>query len=256
MNNDFSEHSVVALIPARSGSKRIPDKNIKILGEHPLISHTIKAAKESSIFKKIICVTDSNHYKDIAEYYGAEVPKLRPKSISGDFSPDIEWVRWILSYLEETGLSFDAFSILRPTSPFRNASTIRRAWREFTEFQPSHSLRAIQKCKEHPGKMWKIKGNNLYPIFKGKIEDTPYHSSQYSVLPEIYVQNASLEIAWAKVPFEYNSISGDLITPFISKDYEGFDINHLEDWIIAAHYLDKGTLSLPSFEEKPYKIKD
>ncbi len=256
MKNDSSEHSVVALIPARSGSKRIPDKNIKILGEHPLISYSIKAAKESSIFKKIICVTDSNLYKDIAEYYGAEVPILRPRSISGDFSPDIDWVKWILSYLEESGLSFDAYSILRPTSPFRNALTIRRAWKEFIESQPSHSLRAIQKCKEHPGKMWDIKGNKIYPILEGKIDGTPYHSSQYSALPEIYVQNASLEFSWTKVPFKYNSISGDLITPFISKDYEGFDINLLEDWIIADHYLDKGTVSLPSFEEKPYKINN
>ena len=80
---------IVALIPARSGSKRIPDKNIKLLSGHPLIAYTIQSALESEIFDSVICATDNRYYAEIAEYYGAEAPFLRNETISGDKSPDI-----------------------------------------------------------------------------------------------------------------------------------------------------------------------
>ncbi len=255
MNQKNSDYSIIALIPARSGSKRIPDKNIKLLGEHPLMAYTIKNALESGIFKKIICVTDSYEYGEIAAYYGAEVPILRPKTISTDFSPDIDWLKWIIGFLERNNFQFDAFSILRPTSPFRHAKTIKKAWQKFLSSQPTHSLRAIQKCKEHPGKMWKIEEDFISPILEGEIDGNPFHSSQYSSLPEIFVQNASLEIAWSHVPAEFNSISGEFITPFISENIEGFDINHDEDWIIADHYLKSGDVTLPTFNEQPFNLK-
>ena len=83
---------LVCFIPARSGSKRIPDKNIKDLCGHPLLAYTIVPALESNCFEKVIVCTDSKEYGDIAETYGAEVPFLRDKKISEDLSPDIDWV--------------------------------------------------------------------------------------------------------------------------------------------------------------------
>ena len=82
----------VAFIPARSGSKRVPNKNIKLLGGHPMLAYTIQAAVDSGIFDAVICATDSEQYADIARHYGAEVPFLRSAAISGDKSPDVEWV--------------------------------------------------------------------------------------------------------------------------------------------------------------------
>ena len=104
----------VCLIPARGNSKRIKNKNIKNLKGHPLIAYTIDAALESKLFHEIVCVTDKSEYKQIAEYYGAKVPRLRPKHTATSKSPDIEWVKWILEILDD---EFDAFCILRPTSP-------------------------------------------------------------------------------------------------------------------------------------------
>ena len=118
---------IIALIPARSGSKRVKNKNIKVLGKHPLIAYTIQSAIESNVFDEIIVSTDSVEIKEISEYYGARVPFLRPAEFSQDTSPDIQWVRHALDYMILQNLEYDFFSILRPTSPFRKPDTIKRA---------------------------------------------------------------------------------------------------------------------------------
>ena len=160
----------VAFIPARSGSKRVPDKNIKFLGDHPLIAYSIVSALESSVFDSVICATDSAQYAEIAKYYGSEVPFLRPDGVSGDKSPDCDWVAWMLNELKKNGLEFEIFSILRPTSPFRLPSTISRAWDQFIEEKDIDSLRAVQKCKQHPGKMWIVDGKEWCPFYPTKMD--------------------------------------------------------------------------------------
>lgn len=246
----------VAFIPARSGSKRVPNKNIRLLNGHPLLAYTVRAAIESGVFDSVICSTDSELYADIARYYGAEVPFLRAAEISGDKSPDIDWVLWMLNALENDGRHYDVFSILRPTSPFRLPETIRRAWTVFNSDMKADSLRAIQKCKQHPGKMWVIRGARILPIMPFTIGTTPWHSNQYDALPEIYVQDASLEIAWSRIALEQKTIAGEAVIPFISNGLEGFDINQPEDWILAEYYLKKNEASLPIINLPPYQIKD
>src|SRR4030042_3588219 len=123
--------SIIALIPARSGSKRVPDKNVRPLAGHPLMAYTIAAARQSGIFGAVVVSTDSARYAEMARHYGAEVPFLRPPEFSGDLSPDIDWVEYTLRRLQDEGRTFDCFSILRPTSPCRTPEPIRRAWGEF-----------------------------------------------------------------------------------------------------------------------------
>lgn len=244
----------IALIPARSGSKRILNKNIKVLNGHPLMAYTIEAALKSNIFDSVVCCTDDPHYAEIANYYGAETPYLRSKKISGDQSPDIEWVSWILNKLLSQKIEFDTFSILRPTSPFRRSQTIQRAWELFTNSN-ADSIRAVEKCSQHPGKMWVIRNNNMLPIIPLSLNDTPWHSSQYTSLPEVYVQNASLEISLVRNVFEKHSISGETIAPYICNDIEGFDINTFDDWILAEYYAKNKSQDLPVITKKPFKIK-
>ena len=231
----------LALIPARSGSKRIKDKNIRLFNGHPLISYTIQAAIKSQIFDEIIFATDSEEYADIARYYGATVPFLRQKSISGDKSPDIEWVKFMLKGLSDIGKNFDIFSILRPTSPLRLDSTINSAFQKFLACENYDSLRAVEKCSQHPGKMWVDNNNMLFPLIPFKIDGIPWHSSQYSSLPEIYIQNASLEISKISNLKKYKTITGKKIMPFFTKDYEGFDINYQFD-LFYANYLLKNKI--------------
>lgn len=245
----------IAFIPARSGSKRIPNKNIRVFNNHPLIAYSIRAAIDSNVFDKVICVTDDELYAKVAVYYGAEVPELRPKEISGDKSFDIEWVIWILSYLQKNGHSFDTFSILRPTNPFRLPQTIQRAWNLFLEESTADSLRAVQKVTEHPGKMWCVDKKRMHPLLPFKENGVPWHSSQYTSLPEIYIQNASLEIAWTKVALENGSIAGNSVIPFISEGLEGFDINNPEDWILAEYFISTGEASLVDIHNKSFNFK-
>lgn len=242
---------VVALIPARSGSKRIPNKNIKALGGHPLMAYSIVAAIQSGVFSKVVCATDSEEYASVARHYGAYVPKLRPDDISGDHSPDIVWVKWALSTLSSNGFHFDAFSILRPTNPFRLPSTIVKAWNLFRKSDNADSLRAVQKCSEHPGKMWVLNESSMTPFLPWSIDNVPWHSNQYASLPDVYVQNASLEIAWSRVALERDSISGSSIVPFISEGFEGHDLNNLVDWVVAEDLIHTGKAQLPAISITP-----
>lgn len=248
------EFSKVAFIPARSGSKRIPHKNIKKLDGHPMLAYSIVSAIESGIFDTVICATDDEKYAEIAQFYGAEVPFLRSKDIAGDESPDIEWLYWILNKLKEDGRSYDIFSILRPTNPFRQASTIRRAWDHFINDPQIDSIRAVEKCKQHPGKMWRISGDRMLPLFPFEIDGTPWHSSQYANLPEVYVQNASLEISWVKNVLERKLIAGNIVKPFISIGLEGFDVNEPDDFDLLELYITNKTGILPEIKIKSFKF--
>jgi CMP-N,N'-diacetyllegionaminic acid synthase len=242
---------IIGFIPARSGSKRIPNKNIRLLNGHPLIAYSIRSALQSGIFEKVVCVTDSPVYAEVAAYYGAEVPVLRPADISGDKSPDIEWVLWILQHLESMGKTFDAMAILRPTSPLRNPETIKKAL-AILQRSGAHSVRAVEKCTQHPGKMWIINGDFMQPLMPFKNQDTPWHSSQYAALPEIYVQNASLEIAWIKDVRATNSIAGNIVAPLVTPGYEGADVNEEFDWAYIEDLISSGKVNLPAFDIKPW----
>lgn len=248
----MTKPSAVALIPARSGSKRVAGKNIRRIGGHPLLAYTIAAARDSGIFDSVIVSTDSQEYAEIASYYGAEVPFLRPAEMATATSPDIAWIRYTLDELEKRDSRFDCFSILRPTSPFRQAQTIRRAWHLFIEESGIDSLRAVEKCHEHPGKMWIVRGRRMFPALPFGPPEQPWHSSQYPSLPLVYVQNASLEIAWCRVVSECGTIAGNVVVPFISEGYEGFDINEPYDWRHMEFLIDEKTATLPSIDRKPF----
>lgn len=244
--------SCVALVPARGGSKRVPGKNIRLLAGHPLLAYSIAAARESGVFTAVVVSTDSAEIAEVARHYGAEVPFLRPAEMAGDLSPDIEWVRYTLGELEQAGRRFDCFSLLRPTSPFRRAETIRRAWQQFTTADGIDSLRAVEPCRQHPGKMWQVKGDRMTPLLDDRSADPPWHSRPYQALPLVYVQNASLEIAWRRTVADTGSIAGRIILPFFTESYEGLDVNDLKDWWYAEHLLAAGEASLPAVPVSPW----
>jgi N-acylneuraminate cytidylyltransferase len=248
--------TIVGLIPARAGSKRVPDKNIRFLAGHPVMAYTIAAALESEVFSDVIVSTDSEQYAEIARYYGAEVPFLRPSELAGDVSPDIEWLAYTLKKLAENGRKYDCFSILRPTSPFRLPETIQRAWLAFLAEEGVDSLRAIEKCQQHPGKMWVVRRGRMMPLLPLSPPEQPWHSSQYQSLPEVYIQNASLEIAWSKVVLQDKTIAGTVLVPFFTEGYEGFDVNNPYDWTLAEHLAKNGKAQLPVIPQGPYPLKE
>jgi CMP-N,N'-diacetyllegionaminic acid synthase len=246
--------SVVGLIPARGGSVRVKDKNIRPLAGHPVLAYTIASALDSGVFDDVIVSTDSELYADIARHYGASVPFMRPAEYAGARSPDIEWIEYTLARLRDEGRPYECFSILRPTSPFRKAETIRRAWDLFLSQEGVDSLRAVEKCKQHPGKMWVVRGNRMFPLLPIGPAEQPWHSSQYPTLPEVYVQNASLEIAWSRVVFEGRTIAGNSYLPFLTEGDEGYDVNDVADWIYAEYLLRQGEATLPPVRRPPYPL--
>jgi N-acylneuraminate cytidylyltransferase len=252
----MSQHyKVVALIPARSGSIRLQDKNIYPLAGHPMIAYTIAAALQSGIFADVIVSTDSQQYAEISEYYGAQTPFLRPAKTATATSPDIEWVECTLNRLKQTGRNYDCFSILRLTSPFRLPRTIQRAWQQFISEEGIDSLRAVEKCRQHPGKMWVVQDNRMLPLLPFTTGGQPWHSNQYQALPQIYVQNASLEIAHCRVVFKQHTIAGNVLMPFFTEGYEGFDINNEYDVRIAEELVKNGRAELPGISQKPFSLK-
>jgi N-acylneuraminate cytidylyltransferase len=215
----------------------LPNKNVRPLAGHPLLAYSIHAALESRVFDSVILSTDSDATAQMGRIYGAESPFLRPPKFAADASPDIEWVRHTLRELASEGRTWDCFAILRPTSPFRTAATIRRAWGEFLSDNDADSLRAVQLCKEHPAKQWIIADRRMRPVMENPDSSgTPWHSSPYQSLPRVYVQNASLEIAWTRLPLGSGSIAGQAILPFITDGLEGLDINNHEDWALAESH--------------------
>lgn len=250
-----SNNNLIALIPARSGSKRLKHKNIIKISEHPLIAYSINSAKKSKLFHKIYVLTDSIKYAKIAKYYGAEVPFLRKKKDSGFKSPDFIWLQSLKKFLIKNKISHSHFFILRPTNPFRTSNTIKRAWKEFKKSKNAESLRAVETVNQHPGKMWVLKNNYIKPFMIGKINRQPFFNSQLSSLPKIFVQNASLEISNFDVVHKYKTITGKKIVPFFTKNYEGFDVNNLEDMKYLKFLIYYKNEKLQKILKKPYKYE-
>jgi N-acylneuraminate cytidylyltransferase len=225
----------------------VPGKNVRPLAGHPLLAYTIAAAHEAGAFDAVVVSTDSPQIADVARAYGAEVPALRPADMATSTSPDIEWVRHMLDALSAAGREFELFSILRPTSPFRGGETIRRALERFVALgDRADSLRAVERCRQHPGKMWVIEGELMRPLLP-QPEGVPYHSRQFAALPEVYVQDSSLEIAWTRVAEGADgSIAGARVVPWVSEGAEGFSIDYPDDWERAERLIASGEAVLPA----------
>ena len=140
---------------------------------------------------------------------------------------------------------------------------IRRAVVRFGSQVGADSLRAVEKCTQHPGKMWVIRGERMFPLLPFELAGPkpqsgeggqPWHSTPYQALPLVYVQNASLEIAWTRVVFERRSIAGDVVVPFITEAHEGFDINDPYDWMVAERLVADGAAVLSRVPQSPFQL--
>ena len=238
---------VVALVPARGGSQRIPHKNIRPLGGHPLIHYTLAAAKQSGVFQTVLVSSDCEETLATARDCpgGGILTVRRPAKYATAASPDIEWVSHALGYL---GGTFETFALLRPTSPFRTAATIRRAWEEFDR-SACDCLRAVQAAHVNPYKLWWMQHGELSPVLP--VHDVPpWHSRPTQTLPPAFEQNASLEFARCALVQDrlYPSLTGPRIWGFLNPPPEGFDLNTPDDWAWAEYQMTSGAWRLPSLE--------
>jgi CMP-N-acetylneuraminic acid synthetase len=234
-------NKVVALIPARSGSKRIKSKNIRPLAGIPLIGHTIITALESKLFSEVIVSTDSQQISDIALRFGAAAPRLRPEEIASDSSPDIDWVMHAIENMIETPVSeIEFLAILRPTSPLRTVKTMSHAINTLRANPWADSLRAMEVTDKHPGKMWIVQDSlEAVPYLNQDNELVPTHSRPTQSLQRLWVQNASLEITKLSSVLSTNSISGQRVLSFEMPEHEGFDLNSEIDWLVLEQLFKK-----------------
>lgn len=239
---EYSNMKIMAFIPARAGSKRVPNKNIKSLCGKPLISYTIEAAKKSRHINRIVVSTDSEDIAAVAKDCGAEVPFLRPGNISQSDSTEMQFFEHALDWFESNeNYMPDLIVLLYPTSPFRKSESIDRAIEKMLKHPEADSLRSIKLCSEHPYKMWEIENDYLRPFVKGK--DPNIHTFSYQLLPSVYTQNASIYITKPSTIRVKKSPTGDIIIPFIMDEMESVDINTPIDFkfaeLLISQFLDE-----------------
>ncbi len=225
---------VLAIIPARGGSKGIKNKNITNLNGSSLISYSIKAALESKLISRVICSTDSEIIAEEAIKYGAEVPFLRPDQISQDNSSDIEYFNHAIEWLKINESYKPKLLVqLRPTSPLRNLEMIDEAIQIMIEDGSYDSLRAVSKPDHTPYKMWKlVKINEMKPLLKLTGNKEPYNTNRQN-LPEVYAQTGSIDITRPETLEKYKSMTGKKIYPFIMDERYFIDIDNIESLELA-----------------------
>jgi CMP-N,N'-diacetyllegionaminic acid synthase len=241
--------SVVAFVPARTGSERVPGKNVRPLAGHPLLAYAIATARQSGVADRVICSTDSAEIAEIARWYGAEVPFLRPAVYATSTSPDIEWLSDALERLPER---YDLFALIRPTSPFRGPKSVRLAFDRLLAVPAADSIRAVEPVKQHPGKMWVLDGETMRPLLDQSHLDVPWHDSQFQTLPPVYVQTSALEIAWTRVVAD-RTLGGQTRLPLLLDRHEGLSIDREQDWVHAEALLAAGEAALPGIDVEAWR---
>ncbi len=223
---------IFVLIPARSGSKGLPHKNIKNLADIPLLVYSIIAAKLIDKVDRIIVSTDSEEYAQLALKYGAEVPFLRPKNISGDKSTDLEVFKHAINWFKKNEKSTPNYFLhLRPTTPLRDPEIIDKAISLFLKQEGATSLRSGHLAPESPFK-WFLKDENNY--FKGMKKDlTPEKVNlPRQSFPPVYVPNGYIDIIKTETIEDHNTLHGDKMivfeTPVCNEVDTVEDFNYLE----------------------------
>ena len=233
----MSKKKIIALIPARGGSKTLPRKNVLPLNGKPLISYSIQTALESKLIDRVIVSTDDEEIKKISIDSGAEVPFLRPGNISNDKTTDFPVFEHCIDTLKD---QIDVIVHLTPTSPVRKTKIVDAAIEKFIiEIDNgATSLRSVSFPKDNPFKMWTIKNNKLVNLVKLDGVKEPYNQTRQD-LPRVYWQNGYVDITTLDTIKKYKSVSGPNIYPFIVNE-RVFDIDHLEQLKATEKFLQSG----------------
>jgi N-acylneuraminate cytidylyltransferase len=237
--------NTIALIPARSGSKGVLDKNIKILNGFPLIAYSIAVAKMIKGVDRVIVSTDSTEYAKIARVYGAETPFLRPAVISNDKSTDFELFKHCLDWFDENEKYYpDNILHLRPTTPLRSPEIIYEAIHKISNTPAATSLRSGYKAPESPFK-WFLKDENDF--FKGIREDlTPSKVNlPRQSFPEVFVPDGYIDIIKAKTVYDTKELHGNKMLVFETP--RTYEIDDEEDFNYIKYLIDSNGSPLTNY---------
>ncbi len=224
MTTDPRRREILALIPARGGSKGVPRKNVCIVAGKPLIAHSIDQALASRRVTRTIVSTDDAEIAEVARRHGADVPFMRPARFARDRSPDIDVFRHALEWLRERErYECDLVVHLRPTSPVRRVALLDEAIETMIRHPRAHSLRSVSRPDQTPYKMWRVKKGRLEPLLQIRGVAEP-HSLARQQLPDVYWQNGYIDIVRPHVVLNLGMMAGHYIVPFIvDEPVPGFD---------------------------------
>ena len=229
----IKNYKVLAIIPARGGSKGIPGKNIKLLAGKPLIAWSIDAAKGSKYIDRTILSTDGEDIAKVGREWGAEVPFMRPLEFAQDLTPDPPVFIHALAWLKENeNYVPDIVVHMRPTGPLRTSEEIDESIELLSENPETDSVRSLQEPAKPPYKMWKESDKHIIPFVSDMPGMKDWHTAPRQSLPKVFETTADIGIMWARVVTEKGSVIGDKVLPYFLKR-PTVDIDHLIDFEIA-----------------------
>lgn len=222
----------IAVIPARSGSKGLKDKNIKELCGKPLLVYSVEAALRSGIFDKVHVSTDSTEYQEIAQHYGADVPFLRSEELSSDNASTWDGMRFVLEEYKRRGEAFDAIAVLQPTSPLRTAEDIAGAYAFFRE-KEANMISSVCEMEHSP--LW----SNVLPedLSMENFEDEKLAFLPRQKLPTYYRENGAIYMLKTAHLFAAQNIYKDKCYAYIMDRNHSVDIDTELDFLIAETIL-------------------
>ncbi len=232
MKNDIlsaiTKNTVYAIIPARSGSKGVKNKNIKCLLGYPMLAYSIAAAKLSQGIDRVIVSTDSERYAEIAKYYGAEAPFIRPAELADDNAKDIDFMEHLINWLyENEGRVPEWFVHLRPTYPLRDPKVVEKAIYTMKSDSSASSLRSAHIASVSPFK-WFLRSNDGYfqPMYDDMTLDDTNKPRQ--IFPDVYIPDGYVDLLSTSNIVRNDTIHGDKMIGFVVED--GVDVDTVKDF--------------------------
>lgn len=221
---EYLSKEVVAIVPARGGSKSVPKKNIRTFYDHPLIAYSIAAARAAKLVDRVIVSTDSMEIAEIAKDYGAEVPFLRPAEYAEDMSPDIDFIKHAIKWLFNNEGKVPKLLIhLRPTTPIRDPDVINDAIKIFLQDESATSLRSVHRCINPPFKYYKKEAGDKYlkPLMPGMtLEETNLPRQGYE---EVFIGNNYVDVLSTEVVIRTDGMYGENMYCYVTEELPDID---------------------------------
>ncbi|HEY7516558.1 MAG TPA: acylneuraminate cytidylyltransferase family protein [Vicinamibacteria bacterium] len=223
--------SVLAVVPARSGSKSVPHKNLLSFRGRPLLVHSIEHGRAARNVDRVLVSTDSPRYREIALAAGAEAPFLRPVALAGDASTDYDVFEHALEWLDRNeGYRPDVCVHLRPTYPTRRVHDVEQAVELLLANPQADSVRSVTRAPHTPYKMWRLQeGGTLEPLLQSPLPE-PYNLPR-QLLPAVYLQNAAVDVVRTSVLREQRSMTGRHVLGYVMEEMH--DVDEWSDLVAA-----------------------
>jgi len=232
-----SKPNILAIIPARGGSKGIPGKNMNLLGGKPLLEYTVEAARESKLLSRVILSSDDHAIINLAKSIGLEVPFLRPAHLATDSSGSLEVVQHALAFFEEKGETFDAVCLLQPTTPFRESGSIDAAIQQFVD-SGYDSLVSVREVPEEYNPHWVFEADETGCLHIATGEKELIKRRQE--LPKAYFRDGSVYLTRTEVILKQYSLYGNRMGYIVSKGEPYVNLDTSEDWKQAEREIKNG----------------